>query len=62
MKLMFEYAFFHFFLGKVHLTPLNYYLNDNLPPKLSITIIYPPNYQNNDNLPPNASKMMRLPL
>jgi hypothetical protein len=26
--------------GKVHLTPSNYYPNDNLPHKLSITIIY----------------------
>jgi hypothetical protein len=50
------------FLGKVHLTPSNYYLNDNLPLKLSITTIYPSNYQNNDNVPPNASKMMKLPL
>jgi hypothetical protein len=48
--------------GKVHLTPSNYYFNDNLSPKLSITTIYPTNYQNNDNVPPNASKMTKLPL
>jgi hypothetical protein len=29
------------FKGKVHLTPSNYHPNDNLPPKLLITTIYP---------------------
>jgi hypothetical protein len=49
--------------GKVHLTPLNYHPNDNVPPKLSIAITYSPNYKSNyDNVPQILNKMTKLPL
>jgi hypothetical protein len=53
---------YYFFLGKVHISPSNYHLIVNVPPKLPIVSIAPLKLPKNVNVSPNTNKKTKITL